>query len=100
MPSIVDGAGAADAVLAADMRAGRAELVAQEIGQQHARLGLAFDGAAVEREADADGAAPAFRRVIAATSSIRSRPIGGRGRGDSARSHGRRRGRRVRRRRR
>ncbi len=45
-------AGAADAVLAADMGAGRAQLVTQEIGQQHARLGLALDRLAVEREAD------------------------------------------------
>ena len=39
----LDRAGAADAVLAADMRAGRAQLMAQEIGQQHARLGLGLD---------------------------------------------------------
>ena len=52
MPSIDNGAGAADAMLAADMRAGGAELMAQEIGQQHARLGLALDGLAVEREAN------------------------------------------------
>ena len=39
----LDRAGAADAVLAADMGAGRAEHVAQEVGQQHARLGVALD---------------------------------------------------------
>ncbi len=33
-------AGAADAVLAADMGAGGAERVAEEIAEQHARLGL------------------------------------------------------------
>src|SRR5207244_5571072 len=42
----LNGASAAGAVLAADMRAGKSELVAQEIREQHARLGLAFDGAA------------------------------------------------------
>ena len=36
-----DRAGAADAVLAADVRAGQAELVAQEVAQQQARLDLA-----------------------------------------------------------
>ena len=36
----LDGAGAADAVLAADMGAGHRQLMAQEIGEQHARLGL------------------------------------------------------------
>ena len=35
------------------MGAGHAQIVAQEIGQQHARLGLGLDGAAVEREAHA-----------------------------------------------
>ena len=34
-------AGAADAMLAADMRAGRAEHMADEIAQQHARFGEA-----------------------------------------------------------
>src|SRR3954471_3897438 len=47
-----DGAGAAEAVLAADMRTGCAKLVAQEIGEQHARLRLALDGLAVECETD------------------------------------------------
>ena len=37
------GAGAADAVLAADMGAGGAEDVAQEIAEQQARLGLGLD---------------------------------------------------------
>ena len=35
-----DRAGAADAVLAAEMRAGEAELMAQEIGERHAHLDL------------------------------------------------------------
>ena len=35
-----DGAGAADAVLAAEMRAGEPELVAHEIGERHAHLDL------------------------------------------------------------
>ena len=46
-------AAAADAVLAADMGAGRTERLAQEIAQQHARLGLGRHGAAVERQPDA-----------------------------------------------
>ena len=44
---------AAHTVLAADVRAGHSKLVAQEISQQHARLGLGFDSATVEREAHA-----------------------------------------------
>ena len=45
-------AAAADAVLAADMGAGGAEDLAEEIAQQHARLGLAGKLAAVERQRD------------------------------------------------
>ena len=40
-PSSEDRAGAADAVLAAEVRAGQAELVAQEVGERDARLGRA-----------------------------------------------------------
>ena len=41
-----DGAGAADAVLAADVRAGQPEAVAEEVGEQEPRLdGLAHAGA-------------------------------------------------------
>ena len=39
-----DRAGAADPVLAADMRARRADLMAQRVGEQHARLDLDRDG--------------------------------------------------------
>src|SRR5580692_12292377 len=46
-------AGAADAVLAADMGAGSAEPLAEEIAQQHPRLGLGREPAAVERQRDA-----------------------------------------------
>jgi hypothetical protein len=46
----LDGASATDAVLAADMRASHAELVAQEVGEQHTRLGVGLDRAAVELE--------------------------------------------------
>src|SRR5262245_5874910 len=46
----LDGASTADTVLAADMRASHAELVAQEIGEQHTRLGVGLDRAAVELE--------------------------------------------------
>ena len=38
--------------VAADMRAGEAELLAQEVDEQHARLGQAFDGAAVDGHLD------------------------------------------------
>src|SRR5581483_7566087 len=50
---IVDqqGAGAADAVLAADMRAGQELLLAQEIGEAGARLDHRADRGAVDREA-------------------------------------------------
>ena len=44
-------AGAAAAVLAADVRAGEAELVAQEVGEQRARLGEADALAAVDAQA-------------------------------------------------
>ena len=48
----LDGAGPAHAVLAADMRAGKPEFVAQKVGEQHARLGLGFVRAAVDLKAD------------------------------------------------
>ena len=72
-PVDLDRAGAADTVLAADMGAGHRQLLAQEVGQQHARLGLGLDGAAVELEADAVarvGAQARHRRA----SSIVARP--------------------------
>src|SRR5580704_3700726 len=47
------GAGAADAVLAADMGAGGPEPLAKEIAEQHARLGFGRELAAVERQRDA-----------------------------------------------
>src|SRR6202035_2353082 len=47
------GAGAADAVLAADMGAGGAKRLAEEIAEQHARLGFGGELAAVELERDA-----------------------------------------------
>ena len=48
----LDGAGAAHAVVAADMGAGGAEAVAQGVVQQGARFDFDGDGAAVEGEAD------------------------------------------------
>jgi hypothetical protein len=48
----VDGAGAAVAGLAADMRAGETDLLAQEMDQQGARLHQSFDLAAVEGDGD------------------------------------------------
>ena len=47
------GAGAADAVLAADMGAGEAKLVAEEIGEQHADADLALDRFPIDGERDA-----------------------------------------------
>ena len=46
------GAGAADAVLAADVRAGEAEAVAEEVGQEQARLDVLDDDLAVDRDRD------------------------------------------------
>ena len=46
------GAGAADAVLAADVRARQAQVVAQEIAQQQARLDFALIRAAIYRKGD------------------------------------------------
>ena len=51
-PINVDGAGAAHAVLATDMGAGRADLMAQKIGQQQPGLGLTRARLAVQREAN------------------------------------------------
>src|SRR3954447_9570472 len=66
-------AGAANTVLATDMRAGEAERVTQEVGEQHARLGLAFDGAAVDLEAHRVARIGAQTRHACA-SSIAARP--------------------------
>ena len=52
-----DGARAADAVLAADVRAGEAELVPEEIAEQKPRLDAAFVPLAVDRDRDGEGAA-------------------------------------------
>src|SRR5690242_8695027 len=46
------GARAAHAVLAADVRAGEAELVAQEIGERQARLHGALVALAIDRDAE------------------------------------------------
>ena len=48
-----DRAGAAHAVLAADMGAGHRQIVTQEIGQQHARLGIGLYRAAIELKPNA-----------------------------------------------
>ena len=48
------GAGAADAVLAADVRAGEAELVAQEVAEEQARLDVGGVGRAIDGHADAE----------------------------------------------
>ncbi len=70
----IDGAGAAHAVFAADMGAGRPDLMPQEIGQQHPRLGFAGAWLAVEREADGMPAA-GLQAAHCSTSRTRSRPI-------------------------
>ena len=46
-----DGAGAADAVLAADVRAGEAEAVPEEVGQEQPRLDVLDDDAGRSRSA-------------------------------------------------
>ena len=51
-PSKQDRAGAAHAVLAADVGAGQAQVVAQEVGEQQARLDLPLVGPAVDRDGD------------------------------------------------
>jgi hypothetical protein len=51
-------AGAAHAMLAADMGAGRPDDMAQKVGEQHPRLGFARGAAAVELERDAHTLVP------------------------------------------
>src|SRR6202035_5968333 len=69
-----DGAGAAHAVFAADMRPGRADLMPQEVGQQQPRLRLA--GARFAVQGEADGMPPAgLQSAHCSTSRTRSRPI-------------------------
>src|SRR5258708_666522 len=48
-----DGAGTADAMLAAEMRPGQPQLLAQTVGEVGARLDLHLDGLAVDVETDA-----------------------------------------------
>src|SRR5581483_12122367 len=69
-----DGAGAADAVLAADMRAGEAQRVAQEVRQEQARLDGLAPPAAVDDDVDLDHAAPscAFRHARSSARSART----------------------------
>ena len=49
------GAGAADAMFAAKMRAGERQILAQEIRQMHARINGGFHHAAVDAELDGAG---------------------------------------------
>ena len=51
-PSSLHGAGAAHAVLAADVRAAQAERVAQEVGQQQAVVDVLVHAAAVDGEGE------------------------------------------------
>ena len=62
-PSISHRAGAADAVLAADVGAGQQQVLAQEVGEVRARRDLGGDGLAVDGEGDAGHGAPAPRRA-------------------------------------
>src|SRR5438132_1818001 len=64
-----DGAGAADAVLAAEVGAGEVEILAQEVGQRLAHL----DGLLVEAAVDGDADdALDHRRSVAARSAARA----------------------------
>ena len=62
---------AADAVLAADVCPGEAEPVAEEVGEEEARLDLLAVAAAVDRDVDGDHAARSLAR--ATTRSTRTR---------------------------
>ena len=53
-PSSADRAGAADALLAAGVRAGEPKLLAQEIGEMRARKNARLDRLAVDGERDVD----------------------------------------------
>ena len=69
-----DGAGAAHAVFAPNMRARHPDLMPQEVGQQHPRLG--FTGAWFAVEHEADGVAlTGWQSAHGSTSRTRSRPI-------------------------
>src|SRR5205085_5519631 len=74
----LDGAGAADAVLAADMGAGQARLMADEVRQQQARLDLAVVGLAVDLDRHSTGihaaASSTARLTIASISRFRYSP--------------------------
>ena len=65
-----DGACAADAVLAADVRAGEAEAVAEEVGQEQPRLDLLDDAAAVDGDGDLGHAARSQARSSARSTSV------------------------------
>src|SRR6185437_12822796 len=67
------GAGTADAMLAADMRAGEAERMAQKIGKQQARLDCALIGNIVDDHGDIARfihAAASFARTQAAATAL------------------------------
>src|SRR6202012_1269288 len=65
---------AADAVLTTDMGTGRADLVAEKVGQQQPRLAGAVEGLAIEPETDAVMLVGA-QAGHGVTSTIRERPI-------------------------
>ena len=50
------GAGTADAVLAADVRAGELQVMAEEVGEQQARLDFACERGAIDGQSDRDQA--------------------------------------------
>jgi len=64
------GACAANAVLAAHMRAGEPQVLAQEVAQQKSRLDLAFVRLAIDRQADLAN----FRHVLSPTAVLAACP--------------------------
>ena len=69
-----DGARAAHPVLAADVGAGEAEVLAQEVGEEAPGLDLALEGRAVHGDADGPPPAHAARSGAARATSSRARP--------------------------
>ena len=65
-----DRARAADAVLAADVRAGEAEAMPEEVGQEQARLDLLDDDLAVDGDGDLGHAARSQARSSARSTSV------------------------------
>ena len=73
----VDGARAAHAVLAADVRAGESEVVAEEVRQQQTRLDRIALRAAVDGDLDLDHVALSIARVVSTPVSCAEVPRSG-----------------------